>query len=294
MQLNPLTVAYADIPKLLAQIESCGVALPKQLADIPLARERLVSATTPPPDPLRGLVAAALDGKTSPDKVDKALEAAAIGRLVQQERNGLEQRVEPALLKAFGERLEQGAADQVISVLRPQFDGAADFLSSALDTLGGFPHDPAEFLNSASAEQLAAYQGLGNATVLLDRVGAIVSSFGPLGSFPVVADPRHTDPNLRAGWLHSTAVMCTDNDLLRACSAFQAPHPYGDVATSPWLRCRPILHSISSATERLRSWCEHEWAVQEAERPQGGRMIGDVIVPDEPRPNPFALGAKQR
>jgi hypothetical protein len=49
MKINALIVSYSDVPRLLAAIESCGVALPKTLTDVPLARERLVSATAPRP-----------------------------------------------------------------------------------------------------------------------------------------------------------------------------------------------------------------------------------------------------
>jgi hypothetical protein len=235
------------------------------------------------------LVSAALDGRVSPAKIDAALQEAAIGRLVAEERRGLEQRIEPALLAEFGKRLEDGAADAVIGALRPQFDDAAGFLTSAMDVIGGFPSDPAEFLARASGEQQAAYQGLSKVVVALDRIGAIVSMLGPTGSFPVVADPRSIDPNLRAGWLHSVAVMCTSNDLLAACAAFQRARPFGHLSTSPWLRCQPFLHSTASAAERLRAWAERDWAAQEAERLKGGRLIDGVVVPDAARSNPFAL-----
>jgi hypothetical protein len=60
------------------------------------------------------LLTAALDGKTSAAKVDQALKETAIGRLVAEERRGLEQRIEAPLLQEFGKRLEQSGADAVI------------------------------------------------------------------------------------------------------------------------------------------------------------------------------------
>ena len=68
-------------------------------------------------------MAGALDGRNI--DVTKQLEAAAIGRLVAEERRGLTQRVEPELLAAFGRRLDDGGADQVLAGLRPTFEDAS-------------------------------------------------------------------------------------------------------------------------------------------------------------------------
>jgi hypothetical protein len=126
------------------------------------------------------------------------------------------------------------------------------------------------------------------AIAVLDKVAMIASAFGPGASFPAVPDPRSVDPSVRCGWLHATATMCTSSDLLEACAAFQRPHPYGDVPSSPWLRVTPHLHTIDSARERLRAWAEDAWAAEEAQHDRGGRLIDGVIVKDPPRPNPFA------
>ena len=53
------------------------------------------------PNPLKKLLAAALDGGVTPEEIGCQLEAVAVGRLVVEERKGLIQRVEPALLEEF-------------------------------------------------------------------------------------------------------------------------------------------------------------------------------------------------
>ena len=216
------------------------------------------------------------------DKVDALLEKTALARLVNEERRSLHQRVEPELLRVFAQRLESGGADEVLDALRPQFDEAADILGSALATTGGFPDDAAEFLASASAEQLTAYQSVAPAIAALDKVAMIAAAFGPLGPFPVVPDPRRTDAGLRCGWLHDVGTMCCSDNLLEACAAFQRPHPLGDVRTSPWLAVTPHLHTIASATERLRAWAAGAWQAEEAQRPASGRLINGTVV-DDPR-----------
>ena len=90
-----------------------------------------------------------------------------------------------------------------------------------------------------------------------ERLGVAV--LGPTGSFPAVEDPRTVDPSVQLGWLHNIATMCTSGDLLQASMQFQKPRPVGDVRSSPWLRCVPFLHTVESARERLRSWCERAW-----------------------------------
>lgn len=82
--------------------------------------------------------------------------------------------------------------------------------------------------------------------------------------------------------------MCTSNDLMAACMAFQQPNPLADVRTSPWLRVDPCLHTISSATERLRLWAEAGWRVREAQRPESGPLRPDGSILADKRHNPFA------
>jgi hypothetical protein len=266
MKINTLTVSFSDIGRLLAAIEACDVTPPRALTEVLSAREKLAVAS-PVINPVKELIAAALDGRATPDKVDRALERTALARMIAAERVSLDQRIDPELLAEFGRRLTDSGADEVLNLLRPQFDQAADILRQAL-AIAGVPDDPAAFLNTASPEELAAYQSVAPAIAALNKIGAIASAFGPLGSFPCLADPRSVDPGIRCSWLHDVGTMCTNGDLLESCAAFQRPHPHGDVRTSPWLRCQPHLHSVDSATERLRAWCETEWAAQESQRPK--------------------------
>jgi hypothetical protein len=286
VKLNTLTVSYSDIPRLLAAIEACGVQPPRELSDVPRARDKLAAAS-PIVNPNEELIAAALDGRATPDKIDRALERVALARLIAAERVSLDQQIEPALLAEFGRRLESGGADSVLDLLREQFTAAADTRGAALDTLGGLPSDAAQFLNAASADQLSAYQALPPAIAVLDRIAMIAAAFGPGASFPAVPDPRSIDPGVRCPWLHATATMCTSGDLLGACAAFQRPHPYGNLPTSPWLKVSPHLHTVDSAAERVRLWAEHAWAAEEAQHDRGGRVVDGVIVKDAPRANPF-------
>jgi hypothetical protein len=65
VKINSLTVCLADARRLLAAIEKLGLTPPKTLTDVPLAYERL-TATTSIPNPVKQLVAGALDGRATP------------------------------------------------------------------------------------------------------------------------------------------------------------------------------------------------------------------------------------
>jgi hypothetical protein len=177
----------------------------------------------------------------------------------------------------------------VLNLLRGAFEDASCTLRAALSIVD-LAADPATFLQTASPEQVAAYQRVAPAVAVLDRLSEIAAMLGPVsGAFPVVEDPRNTDPCVHAGWLLDVPALCTAGDLLQACAQFHKPRPVGDVRSSPWLTVVPFLHSVDSARERLRAWAERDWAAQESERLKGGCLIDGVIVHDAPRRNPFAL-----
>jgi hypothetical protein len=167
------------------------------------------------------LVAAALDPWATPATVDKARREVALTRLANQERES--QRVEPELLAEFARRVEDGGADACLDLLRPAFTAAADTVTSALATVAVIPDDAETFMNTATGEQLTAWQSLAPAITELEAISVIARVFGPFGAFPVVEDPRTTDPGLRCGWLHDTAVMCTSNALMQACAHSRSP-----------------------------------------------------------------------
>ena len=287
MRINTLTTSYADIGRLLAAVETlCGTA-PDSLTAVPRAHRRLTTAA-PVTNPLRTLVAAALDDGTDDKAIDAQFETAAVRRLVSDERRGIAAQAEGELLRVFCERLESGGADAVLTLLRKPFNAAAKTLRDALAVVN-IPNDPQEFMNSATPEELVAWQSVKPAVATLDRIAAIARMLGPNGVFPLVPDPRATDPGLEAGWLDARAVMCTDGDLLAACMAFQQPNPAADVRTSPWLWVDPHLHTVASAAERLRLWAEGEWQAREAQRPASGRLRPDGTILADKRRNPFAV-----
>jgi hypothetical protein len=120
------------------------------------------------------------------------------------------------------------------------FEDASCTLREAL-TIVDLSADPATFLQTASPEQVAAYQRVAPAVAVLDRLSEIAAMLGPLASFPCVEDPRNVYPTVAAGWLLDVPVMCTSGNLLQACAQFHKPRPVGDVRHSPWVDGRAVL-----------------------------------------------------
>jgi hypothetical protein len=238
MRINTTLVSLADAQRLCAAVEGCGVTVPKTLSDVLQAHERLTAATSVA-NPTKKLVAAALDDRATADKVDQALERHALARLVAEERRGLDQHIQPELLNEFGRRLESGGGE-VLTLLRGAFEDASCTLREAL-TIVDLSADPATFLQTASPEQVAAYQRVAPAVAVLDRLSEIAAMLGPLASFPCVEDPRNVYPTVAAGWLLDVPVMCTSGNLLQACAQFHKPRPVGDVRHSPWVDGRAVL-----------------------------------------------------
>jgi hypothetical protein len=101
VKVNALLVGLTDCERLLSALEALSVTPPKQLTEVLSAREKL-AAVPPVVNPVKELIAAALDGRATPDKVDRALERAALARLIASERVSLDQRIEPELTVEFG------------------------------------------------------------------------------------------------------------------------------------------------------------------------------------------------
>jgi len=182
MRINTTLVSLADAQRLCAAVEGCGVTVPKTLSDVLQAHERLTAATSVA-NPTKKLVAAALDDRATADKVDQALERHALARLVAEERRGLDQHIQPELLNEFGRRLESGGGE-VLTLLRGAFEDASCTLREAL-TIVDLSADPATFLQTASPEQVAAYQRVAPAVAVLDRLSEIAANARSAGKLPV-------------------------------------------------------------------------------------------------------------
>lgn len=198
----------------------------------------------------------------------------------------MRQRAETLFIERFFKELCQGAADEILDSLRPQFDSAAETLAEAL-TVVDINVDPRQLAETGTPEQLEAWRSIRPAIAQLDTIGIIARGFGPRSiEFGVLDQPPIVDPLD----LVDDAVMCTGSDIIQAGKAFRART--ADIRTAPWLRITPKLNTIGEAKERLRQWAEAEWNLLNPHDPNRGTFGEDGQIIAEIRRNPFVLADK--
>lgn len=240
---------------LLAAVTDCGAEPPKALTDLVTAFDSLaaVQATS---DPMNDLVSAVAAGNVDGPKLDKLLAEAAMAKQILELRVSLKQRVELPLMKQFGARLNDGAADEIIASLAPQFDKAAAGLAKCAEVVPATV-DAEDYLRSVDDAGRKAWQAIDGHVAVLTRIGSAVSQFGPLSTtFPLIEKPTNF-PFLA----DNRALMCVspEMDLMLSCQAFTSingPHRH-----SPWFKLASVLklNTIAEARERVRATAESAW-----------------------------------
>ena len=255
------------------------------------------------PDPLRGLLVAASllmrpaatttryteahprPGNGRPTRRTQARDAARRRRAPQQAatyRRELRTRAEPVVVPAFHQALKDGAADQILDSLRPQFEKAAAQIEAARGLIAA-ESDLAQWLSTAKPEAVTAWQALDGHLATVSAIGAIAAQFGPrVGNFPLIVEYALAD-NFR---IDDRAVFCADGPHIEIDSAAFQRSTAGHRG-SPWFKVSLKLNTVAEAQERYRIFAGASW-----ERVHGGRreswIDGDGEAHEMPRPeNPF-------
>lgn len=276
---------------LLAAIAECGVTPPKTLTGLVAGFDELKSVSTQT-NAVDELVKKLASGKPmSTAERDKAIEAAWAAHEIGQFRFNICQRVEPALLRQFGQALEDGAADDIIASLTPQFDAAARALERCAELID--PNVAAEtFIAQADEESLAAWRSIDEHITTLTNISNVVCQFGPMStSFKMVDLPSNV---LGTERLDNRALMCVSPrfGVDQACSAFLSVH--GTHRHSVWFKVATALQlcTIAEAREKVRAFAESAWAALNINQGRG-RMDPKKGFIAEPVPNPYALAQVQ-
>jgi len=272
---------------LLSALEGIKVAPPKVLQNIVDGFDLLggtIQAVTA--DPANAILAAAVDGKLTPKSLDELLTAAAAETATNNYRQEFRLKAERRFAQQFQAALIEGAADQVLDGLRPQFDGVAAELTAARDLVD--QDTPARLLDvSASAEEQDAWRRLPELVRQISRLGAVAAAFGPAADLPVIDDLTQHDTLLRLAWVDARALMCTEGNIVTASKTFRLPDAHWQ--TSPWLRVNLKLATIAEAQERYRAAAEDDFAARESHRSGRGTLTADRGFVADTRANPHAL-----
>ena len=266
---------------LVAAVGQAGGDVPQPLTNI-LEAEALLARPHPIPNPAQAIVSCAADGSLTEQRLDELIESAARAQVIANYRADLRLNTSARLfVNAFYEQLQSGAADEVLSGLRPAFTNAAEQISAAREVIP--PSDvPAEqFLATPSQAAVTLWKQLPGLLATITRVAAVASAFGPKGHFPLIATYAQGDGHL----LHDVAIFCANGPSLEADSK-PFLHPDRGHRDSPYLRVPLRLATVAEAVERYRIWAEgqremlHAGPATKWVDPQGG--MHDQQKPENP------------
>jgi hypothetical protein len=284
--LDHAYVGVRDAKALLAAVQDCGVTPPQLLTDLLTGYDELNSADTGT-NALDQLVKVFSTGQAmTPDQRDKVIADAWAAQGIAEFRAGLQQRVEPALLRQFGQALENGAADQVISALAQAFNENARALEKCAQLVD--PNvNPEVFIAQADAESLQAWRAIDVHVAALAKISAVVGQFGPMSTTWKLVDRPANIPG--AEFLDNNGVLCVapEYDLVQACKAFRLVH--GGHRNSAWFKLAPVLKlcTIAEAREKVRAWSEIGWDGLGLNQGRGRMDPEHGFIP-EPISNPYS------
>jgi hypothetical protein len=278
-------IAIGDCRALVAAVEKAGGTVPASLQNLLAGFDALAGQTVQPSDPARAILDAYAEGNQ--DRAAELITAAAQIEHDAEYRRGLQQRAQVLFVERFYTQLCEGAADEILDSLRPQFDASAEILHTATAVVD-INANPAQLAETGRPAQLMAWRSIRPAVAQLDTISAIARAFGPRNvNFGVLDQP----PLIDLMDLVDEAVMCTDSEVVQAGKVFRARR--ADIHTCPWLRITPKLCTIAEAKERLRAWAEVEWdrlnAGRRTQRYTDSGELEDVVIR-----NPFALAEAKR
>jgi hypothetical protein len=269
---------------LLWALEGVKVTPPKVLQDIVDGLELLGPAIQPAAeDPSDLIVSAAAEGKLTPKSLDDLLAKAAAASATNGYRQAFRHKADKAFLRRFHSALVDGAADQVLNGIRPQFEAAAKDLAAARAAVD-LDATPQRLLNvTASPEEQTAWGRLPELVRQISQLSAIAATFGPTADLAVIDGLTKNDNLLHLEWIDDRALMCTEGNIVTASNTFRRPNPHWQ--TSPWLRVPLKLATIAEAQEKIREAVEEDFNAREALRSGRGTLTDQGFVPDT-RANP--------
>ena len=279
------TALLHDCSTLVTATQEAGGEAPRILVDI-LDGAHLLATARPVSDPMHTIVAASAAGTLTADTLDELVEAAAHTQAINTYVGELRQRSERPFVTEFHKALRNGACDELLNSLRPQWDEHAAAIAHARSLLGSAESTAEHVLSSAEPGAIEAWQQLPEHIAVIERIGAIARRFGPrLGDFPQITEAAHAENHT----LEDSAIWCADGSLVGASAAFRRP---GSGRHSPWASVPLRLQTLDSARERYREFAAAQWEAQHS-GPTGGWLDEHGEYHETPHPaNPYAEAAQ--
>lgn len=189
MPLGAATTGLPHARALLDRITAAGGTVPDRLVSLLNVVDQL-NAEPADADALDGLIDQLADGKLSAKALDAAIAKAAAAESARTYRDNLRRKSASAVVRRFHVELESGAVDEVLTSLRPVVAEHAKALADASALISEF--DTADqLIRGGSPEQITAWTSLDQHIEALQRVAAVVETFGPTGDFALIGNPTH-------------------------------------------------------------------------------------------------------
>lgn len=273
----------ADIHQLRTDVEAIGGTFPEALTNL-LAVNDLLRSTSQPLPAARGhltplaepVLDAAVAGDLTETRLDEIVFDAALARVVAETRGEITRAAQGSIVLRAGKMLAEGAADEIVLSLRPQFDEAARTIERALE-LVDLSHDYETFFDHADMDKLDALHALKPACDEITRIVDVAARFGRKSlSFPLIGTPQvggsapvedlygladaalfSTDPEFGVSGLLSVAMAIAEHNKAISSQRTVNPQDMGMRAKfGPFARGALRLNTVTEARDLLRAWAE--------------------------------------
>ena len=276
----PATRSSHDCQAIADAVSRAGGRVPDTLANI-LHGAALLNAPSAAPAPAKAILDAAVAGQLTEKSLTGLIEKAAHAQMVATYRGEQRRDSEHMFVAEFHRALKDGAADEVLDSLRPQFDAAAEQIAVAR-SLFNAESSAEHVLAGGEPAVVTAWQGLNAHLAVVTRIAAIASAFGcRTAQFPMLTEYSLGD-NFQ---LEDRALMATDGPLPIDSGLFRIPDQ--GHRTSPFFQLPLKLHSVASAQARYNDFAADEFD-RVHDRPQEQYQGEDGLFHERPRPrNPY-------
>jgi hypothetical protein len=184
----PKTTSFADCRRFAAAVTAAGGTLPGPLRNLVGAHSVMAASTGLPARaaaPEAAIVDCALDGTLTPERLSELLPPAAAAAATIEYAKELAVRTENILLAQFHRELDNGAADLVLTSMRPVFDRHAKEIGKAR-RLFNAESDPELVLASGEPDGIKAWGGLSDHITAVGKIAVVAREFGPRGNYPQI------------------------------------------------------------------------------------------------------------
>jgi hypothetical protein len=186
----PATSSITDCERFCDAIGAAQGDVPEPLRRL-LSIAELLMAPSAVSDPIRGILDAVMDDEIDERRLNKMIADAAQQMTVANYRTDLRSRAERAVTQRFHKALRDGAADLVLTSMRPVFTEHAQAIARTRAVISA-DSELEHVVASAQPgdDTIELWQQLTGHLAAVSKIGAVASQFGarPTAQFPLITE----------------------------------------------------------------------------------------------------------